>query len=189
MIRLRMTTCYQTSLLLSIVVLGYVLLSSCSHRPFEKPRCKMPSGVDLAEAITHSKNDLENLECDLFFDVYYEGLIEIAKQDPDKTNKRRFSDFLEWANDQGIINKLQARDYYNRYFNTTFMSLPDDYNVCSSCSEKKQKDLEFELEKELGQKEAGLLRACQDKNAYYLASDQYNSIMMLLDATCTACRN
>jgi hypothetical protein len=34
-----------------------------------------------------------------------------------------------------------------------------------------------------------LLRACQDKNAYYVAADQYNSIMLLLDATCTACRN
>ena len=42
---------------------------------------------------------------------------------------------------------------------------------------------------ELGQKEAGLLRACQDKNAYYRAADQYSSIMLLLDATCTACRN
>ena len=189
MIRLRMTTCYQTSLLLSIVVVGFVLLSSCSYRPSAKPSCELPSGVDVAEAITESKNNLQHLECDLFFDVYYDKLIGIAKQDPDKTNKSRFSDFLEWANDQGIINKIQARDYYNRYFNTTFMSLPDDYNVCSSCSERKQKDLEFELEKELGQKEAGLLRACQDKDAYYLASDQYNSIMMLLDATCTACRN
>ena len=69
------------------------------------------------------------------------------------------------------------------------MSLPDEYNVCSSCSENNQKDLEIQLEEELGQKEEGLLKACQDKNAFYLASDQYNSIMLLLDATCTACRN
>ena len=188
MIALRKNTCGQASLLLFIVVLGHVLLS-CSNRQYAAPGCTLPSGVNLAEAITHSKDDLEHLECEVLFDSYYDRLIEVAKRDPDMANKRRFSDFLEWANEQGIIDKIQARNYYNRYFNTTFMSLPDDYNVCSSCSEKNQKDLEFQLEEELGQKEEGLLRACQDKNAYYLAADQYNSIMLLLDATCTACRN
>jgi hypothetical protein len=69
------------------------------------------------------------------------------------------------------------------------MSLPDDFNVCSACSEKNQKDLQVRLEEELGQKEDGLLKACQDKNAYYVAADQYNSVMLLLDATCRACRN
>jgi hypothetical protein len=69
------------------------------------------------------------------------------------------------------------------------MSLPDEYNVCSSCSEKKKNEIEIQLETELRQKEEGLLRACVDKNAYYKASDQYNSILLLLDATCTACGN
>ena len=45
------------------------------------------------------------------------------------------------------------------------------------------------MENELRQKEEGLLRACRDKSAYYTASDQYNSILLLLDATCTSCRN
>jgi hypothetical protein len=145
--------------------------------------------VNLEEALDHSKKDLAHLECEILFDSYFEGLIEVAKRDPAMANKRKFSNFLEWANTEGIIDKIQARNYYNRYFNTTFMSLPDEYNVCSSCSERNQKDLEFRLEEELGQKEEGLLRACQDKNTYYLAADQYNSIMLLLDATCTACRN
>jgi hypothetical protein len=69
------------------------------------------------------------------------------------------------------------------------MSLPDDFNVCSSCTDVARSDLELALRKELGQKEEGLLRACQDKQAYYAAADQYNSILLLLDATCTACRN
>jgi hypothetical protein len=153
------------------------------------PSCTLPSGVNLEEAFDHSKKDLGHLECEVLFDSYYERLMEVAKRDPDMANKRKFSDFLEWTNNEGIIDKIQARNYYNRYFNTTFMSLPDEYNVCSSCSEKNQKDLEIQLEEELGQKEEGLLRACQDKNAYYIAADQYNSIMLLLDATCTACRN
>ena len=175
-------------ILLLITVTG-LLLTSCGSRPYVTPSCTLPSGVNLDEALAHSKKDLGHLECEVMFDSYYERLIEVAKRDPETANKRKFSDFLEWANTEGIIDKIQARNYYNRYFNTTFMSLPDEYNVCSSCSESKQKNLEFQLEEELGQKEEGLLRACQDKNAYYVAAGQYNSIMLLLDATCTACRN
>ena len=174
--------------LCSFVVIG-LLATSCANQRQISPGCTLPSGVNLDEALTHSREDLKHLECEVMFDDYYGRLIEVAKRDPAPTNKRKFSDFLEWANSKGIIDKIQARDYYNRYFNTTFMSLPDDYNVCSSCSEKKQNTLALRMEEELGQKEAGLLRACQDKNAYYLAADQYNSIMLLLDATCTACRN
>ena len=166
-----------------------LLISSCGNRQVVQPSCILPSGVDLEEALAHSREDLGHLECESLFDSYYERLIDVAKRDPDIQNKRKFSDFLEWANAEGIIDKIQARNYYNRYFNTTFMALPDDYNVCSSCSEKRQKDLEIQLEEELGQKEDGLLRACRDKDAYYAAADQYNSIMLLLDATCTACRN
>jgi hypothetical protein len=176
------------NMLLLITVFGFII-SSCSNRTYVNPSCTLPSGVHLDEALTHSKEDLGHLACETMFDGYYVRLIEVAKRDPDIQNKRKFSDFLEWANEQGIIDKIQARNYYNRYFNTTFMSLPDDFNVCSSCSEKTQRDLEFQLEAELGQKEEGLLRACQDKDAYYRAADQYNSVMLLLDATCTACRN
>ena len=173
---------------LFISVLGFLLLS-CNSQPYITPSCTLPSGVNLEEALTHSREDLGHLECEVLFDSYFERLIEVAKRDPDMANKRKFSEFLQWANSEGIIDKIQARDYYNRYFNTTFMSLPDEYNVCSSCSEQNQKNIELKLEEELGQKEEGLLRACQDKNAYYVAADQYNSIMLLLDATCTACRN
>jgi len=166
-----------------------LLLLSCSNQPLITPSCTLPSGVNLAQALDHSKKDLAHLECEVLFDNYYAGLVEVAKRDPAMANKRKFSDFLEWANTEGIIDKIQARNYYNRYFNTTFMSLPDEYNVCSSCAERNQKDLQFRLEEELGQKEEGLLRACQDKDTYYLAADQYNAVMLLLDATCTACRN
>jgi hypothetical protein len=166
-----------------------LLLLSCGSRPYVNPSCTLPAGVSLDEALVHSREDLGHLECEVLFDSYFERLIEVAKRDPEMANKRKFSDFLQWSNTEGIIDKIQARNYYNRYFNSTFMSLPDEYNVCSSCSEKNQAALEIQLEEELGQKEEGLLKACQDKNAYYLAADQYNSILLLLDATCTACRN
>ncbi|MGD8990683.1 MAG: hypothetical protein PVI00_04430 [Desulfobacterales bacterium] len=170
-----------------VAILAFVTFA-CANKQYQST-CTLPSGVNLEEALTHSQKDLGRLECEQMFDIYYGRLIDIAKRDPDIENRRRFSDFLMWANDEGIIDKIQARHYYNRYFNTTFMSLKDDFNVCSSCTEETKRDLEAELQKELGQKEDGLLRACQDKPAYYAAADQYNSILLLLDATCTACQH
>ena len=166
-----------------------LLILSCRNQKYLKPACTLPSGVDLEEALAHSRKDLGHLECETMFDSYFGQLIDVAKRDPDMENKRRFSEFLEWSHDQGIIDRIQARSYYNRYFNTTFMSLPDEYNVCSSCPLETKKDIENQMEKELRQKEDGLLRACRDKSAYYKASDQYNSVLLLLDATCTSCRN
>ena len=173
---------------LFFIVVIALLMFSCGNKQY-KSTCTLPSGVNLEEALAHSRKDLGHLECETMFDNYFVRLIDVAKRDPDMENKRRFSEFLEWTHDQGIIDKIQARSYYNRYFNTTFMSLPDDYNVCSSCPEETLKDIENQMEKELRQKEDGLLRACRDKSAYYKASDQYNSILLLLDATCTSCRN
>jgi hypothetical protein len=174
---------------LLIICVVATLAGACTNKRYFKPSCTLPSGVNLEEALDHSRADLGRLECEPMFDGYYDRLLDVAKRDPDIENRRRFSEFLVWANDEGIIDKIQARSYYNRYFNTTFMSLPDDFNVCSSCTDVARSDLELELRKELGQKEEGLLRACQDKQAYYAAADQYNSILLLLDATCTACRN
>jgi hypothetical protein len=174
-------------LLFAIAVLG-LLTSSCANDKYVTPTCTLPSGVKLEEALDHSREDLGHLECESMFDNYFRRLIEVAKRDPDMENKRRFSEFLEWAHDEGIIDKIQTRDYYNRYFNTTFMSLSDDFNVCSSCSEERKKEIEMQMQEELRQKEEGLLRACQDKSAYYNTVDQYNSILLLLDATCMSCR-
>ena len=188
MIRLGEKIYLNKKLLLVMVMLGLLMLS-CESRKYIKPVCTLPSGVNLEEALDHSEKDLGHLECEPMFDDYFVRLIDVAKRDPDMENKRRFSEFLEWAHDRGIIDKIQARSYYNRYFNTTFMSLPDDYNVCSSCTEETKNTIENEMENELRQKEEGLLRACRDKSAYYIASDQYNSILLLLDATCTSCRN
>jgi len=180
---------YSNKKMLFIMAILGLLILSCQNRKYLKPACTLPSGVNLEEALAHSRKDLGHLECEPMFDDYFERLIDVAKRDPSMENKRRFSEFLEWVHDQGIIDKIQARGYYNRYFNTTFMSLPDDYNVCSSCTEEAKKTIENQMENELRQKEEGLLRACRDKSAYYAASDQYNSILLLLDATCRSCRN
>lgn len=187
MMHLLNTICFSKKRLLPLFILGSLIFSCGSHK-YLKPSCILPSGVDLEEALAHSRKDLGHLECEVMFDSYFLSLIEVAKGDPDVENKRRFSEFLQWSHQQGIIDKIQARSYYNRYFNTTFMSLPDDYNVCSSCTEESKIEIENQMENELRQKEEGLLKACRDKNAYYAASGQYNLVLLLLDATCMSCR-
>ena len=167
------------------VLFAALFFASCATNA---PECGGPQSKNLAAAIDSTQTSLIN-GCHAHFDHYYDDLLSIAEGDPKPENKQAFSEFLVWSSDQGLLSKRQAQDYYNRYFNTTFISLPDDYNVCSSCTGETIKNIEDQMENELRQKEEGLLRACRDKGAYYTASDQYNSILLLLDATCTSCRN
>ena len=91
-----------------------------------------------------------------------------------------------WSSDQGLLSTRQAQDYYNRYFNVKFMALRGDYNNCSHTCPNKQKVL-FDMERELSDKERGLLRVSTDNAAYYRADELYQEVELVLEATCTAC--
>jgi hypothetical protein len=139
----------------------------------------------LEEAMAQVRQNLTNEACQQRFEAYFQKLLEIASGDPDPEHKRRFSDFLVWSNGAGLLTKAQAREKYNRYFNGTFMSLPDEYNVCSSCGNKA--DILIAMEAELQQKETGLLKVCADKETFYRACDQFSALKLMLEATCMAC--
>ncbi len=149
------------------------------------PSCLPPSGIGLEEAMAQSKSDLINGPCQTLFDSYFQALLEIASGDPKPENKALFSDFLVWANGNGILTMVQSKEYYNRYFNDTFMALPDRYNVCSSVTKKDE--MIRGMERELRQKEKGLLKACADDEIYYRAYQHYNTLLVVLDATLLAC--
>ena len=127
-----------------------------------------------------------NSGCQAHFDRYYDDLLLIAEGDPKAENKRAFSEFLVWASDQGLLSTRQAQDYYNRYFNVKFMSMRSDYNNCSHTCPNKQKVL-FDMERELLDKERGLLKVSTDADAYYRADRLYQEVELVLEATCTAC--
>ena len=176
---------------LAMLMLGLVV-SGCQPQqrpvrpaPVVVPLCVPPTGIGLEKAIARTRTDLASYECQKKLDAYFQRLLEIAEGDPNLENKRLFSEFLLWCNSEGILTKVQSRNYYNRYFNDTFMSLPDEYNVCSSCP--KRADIVRDMEVELRQKEQGLMRACGDRNAYYSAQEQYDTILIVLEATCLAC--
>ena len=166
---------------LGLVTISLVL-SACAST---KPTCDSPQTRNLDRAISSVQSSLTN-GCQAHFERFYDDLLTIAEGDPKPENKRAFSEFLVWASDQGLLSKRQAQNHYNRYFNVKFMSLRGDYNNCSHTCPNKQKVL-FDMERELADKERGLLKISLDNAGYYRADQLYQEVELVLEATCSAC--
>ena len=165
-----------------IIILAASLLASCAAKA---PSCVGPQSKNLATAIDEAQTSLVN-GCHAHFDRYYDELLGVGEGDPKPENKRAFSEFLVWSSDEGLLSTRQAQDYYNRYFNVKFMSMKGDYNNCSHTCPNKQKVL-FDMERELSDKERGLLKVSLDNQGYYRADQLYQEVELVLEATCTAC--
>lgn len=168
---------YVTSLIASSLI-----LASCAST---KPTCASPQSKNLSAAISTVQSTLME-GCHAHFDRFYDDLLSIAEGDPKPENKREFSQFLVWSTDKGLLSNRQAENYYNRFFNVKFMTLKGDYNNCSHTCPNKQKVL-FDMERELSDKERGLLRVSLDNDGYYRADQLYQEVELVLEATCTAC--
>jgi len=156
--------------------------ASCASKP---PPCYGPQTKNLDDAIGWVQRKL-NDGCAAHFDRFYDDLLTIAEGDPKPENKRIFSEFLVWSSDQGLLSQRQARDYYNRYFNVKFMSLAGNYNNCSHTCPRRGKVM-LDMQRELADKERGLLRVSLDNPGYYRADELYQEMELVLEATCTAC--
>ena len=157
-------------------------LASCASSP---PPCDGPQTRNLTAAVDHVKGALGS-GCAAHFDRYYDDLLRTAEGDPNPENKRVFSEFLVWSADEGILSQRQAKEYYNRYFNVKFMALAGDYNNCSQTCPRRDRVM-LDMERELTDKERGLLRISLDNAAYYRADELYSEVELVLEATCTAC--
>ncbi|MFQ5608989.1 MAG: hypothetical protein ACE5F8_01815 [Woeseiaceae bacterium] len=167
---------------LILVLAGSLMASACATN---QPSCMSPQTRSLDDAMTAVKSNLR-AGCKAHFDRYYSDLLSIAEGDPKPENKRAFSEFLVWSTDQGLLSKRQAEEYYNRYFNVKFMSMKGDYNNCSHTCPNKE-DVLYNMERELSDKEQGLLRVSKDNEGYYRADQLYQEVELVLEATCTAC--
>ncbi len=147
--------------------------------------CILEENTRFGLALSEAKKDLGNEACYPSFNKYLNSLLNIAAGDPDPLRRKNFSEFLVWSTKKGIISKVQAKEYYNSYFTSTFMSLPNDYNVCSQC--RNQEQMEHDMYQELLKKKDGMANACSDKKSYNEARSHYDSLLLFLDATCTAC--
>ena len=157
-------------------------LAACAST---EPVCDSPQTRNLDRAISSVQTSLSN-GCAAYFDRFYDDLLTIAEGDPKPENKRAFSEFLVWASDEGLLSTRQAQEHYNRYFNVKFMSLKGDYNNCSHTCPNRQKVL-FDMERELSDKERGLLKVSLDNQGYYRADELFHEVELVLEATCTAC--
>lgn len=150
-----------------------------------RSNCVLEETNRFRQAMNEARKDLMSESCYPSFDRYLDGMLKIAAGDPDILRRKDFSEFLIWSAERGIISKMQAKEYYNRYFSTTFISLSDEYNVCSQC--QNQEEIERSIYEELLQKKEGMSEACNDKKGYNQARSHYDSLLLFLDATCTAC--
>ena len=166
---------------LAMIVLA-LSMASCASSP---PPCDGPHTRNLDAAISVVQRSL-NDGCAAHFDRFYDDLLTIAEGDPKAENKRIFSEFLVWSTDQGLLSRRQAREYYNRYFNVKFVSLQGDYNNCSHTCPRRDRVMR-NMERELTDKERGLLKVSLDNAGYYRADELYQEIELVLEATCTAC--
>ena len=147
--------------------------------------CPVPAHQDLERALQTVQESLSN-GCQERFDAYMDRLLIIAKGNPAPENKERFSEFLVWSTEQGLLSRRQAQSLYNRYFNVKFVSMMGDYNTCAlSCPRKNQ--LLSALEAELTDKELGLMKVSGDRDAYYRADQLFQELELVLEATCAAC--
>lgn len=160
-----------------------LVLSACTTAP---PACGSPTTNNLDAAVDQVKFSLNANGCVAHFDSYYDDLLRVAEGDPKPGNKRLFSEFLVWSADEGLLSKRQAKDYYNRYFNVKFMTLQGDYNNCSHTCPSRNRIMR-DMERELSDKERGLLKVSLDNDGYYRADELYQEIELVLEATCTAC--
>ncbi len=160
-------------------------LAACNSNPSRATACSLPEGPDLDRAISAARFDLET-GCEQQFDQYFQRLLTIAEGDPKKDNKAAFSEFLIWANEEGLLSKRQARETYTRYFGVKYVSLISDYSVCDQTCPR-QDEIMREMNKELVDKEQGLLKVSADKREYYRANRLFQETELVLEATCEAC--
>ena len=164
------------------ILLGAILLTSCASNP---PDCVGLQSRNLDSAVDAAQTALIN-GCHAHFDRYYDDLLSIAEGDPRPENKRAFSEFLVWSADEGILSQRQAKEYYNRFFNVKFMTLASDYNNCSHTCPRRDRVMRS-MERELSDKERGLLKISLDNSGYYRADELYQEVELVLEATCSAC--
>ena len=166
-----------------LIAISGAMLASCATTP---PPCLSPQTRNLNHAIEDVKSNLRGGACAAHFERFYDDLLTIAEGDPKPENKRVFSEFLVWSGDEGLLSQRQAREYYNRYFNVKFMSMQGDYNNCSHTCPRRDRVM-LDMERELSDKERGLMKISLDSAGYYRADELYQEVELVLEATCTAC--
>lgn len=168
-----------------MIIGALTLIAGCELTP-TADYCAAPLSGRLDAAIGDAETRLAN-GCEYHFDDYFQQLLAIAETNPDRGNKRLFSDHLVRVSDSGLISTRQAKLLYNRYFNVKFVSFTGDYNTCAQTCPVRNQVL-ADMQAELKDKEIGLLHASQDQQSFYRADKLLQETELVLEATCRACQ-
>ncbi len=148
--------------------------------------CTVPLTKDVGQAFVTSKVRLGNSGCYYRFDDHEEQLMLTAAGNPGELNKRHFFDFYNWAADQGVISKIQAKERYSRFFSTRYgASLPDTYANCGIGS--RLDGILDSLKAEAHQKKRGLGEVVGDRDAWFEAKSNHDNLVLILETTAQAC--
>lgn len=178
------------SRLILVIFLALALAGCITTKPEETaavpslPDCSIPAGHNVAKAFQEAQEMLSDPECSYQFDSSMVSLRRIAKGDPKPENKQLFSNFLVWSKGN-LISTVEAERQYRRYFDHRFTTLPKDGATCSYC--RRQNDIIADMKIEKADKKEGLVDICEDRTTFNLANQQYNSIVLQLEAICQAC--
>jgi len=166
----------------AVVFAGLGALAACAT---SAGQCALTETKNADAAFSQARTKLAD-GCEAQFFTYLDQLLEVAENDPGAAQKERFSEFLVWSADTGVISRLQAQTLYNRYFNVKFVTLAGDYNTCSSACVRRERVL-ADMEAELRDKERGLVKVSRDAQGYYKADKLFQESELVLEATCRAC--
>lgn len=172
----------KTMMMLAVCGLAGV---ACTTTPAPN-NCIAPSGNLLDSAFTRAKTSLGYPECWGQFNGYFDSLMRTAEGDPSEANVQRFSEFVGWSVDRGVVTRMQGSELFTQYFSPNFVSLPNDRSVCSAV--RSNPALAADVEAELALKYRGLVKVSGLNSTYAQAAREQASLTQILGAMESACK-
>lgn len=162
-----------------------LLLWGCASTPTPS-NCIAPSGKLVAPAFSRAQSSLAYSECWSQFEPYFDSLLTTAEGDPKQEHVERFSDFVGWSIERGVVTKVAGSELFTRYFSPNFVSLPNDRSVCSAVRSNPRLNKSVELE--LRDKYRGLVGVAGNNATYAQAAREQASLVQILGAMESACQ-
>lgn len=164
-----------------LIILG--LMVGCAMTSTRS--CIAPSGKRVDVAFSTAQSTLGNEQCWVYFDKYFENLIDIAAGDPGPHNLQRFSDYISWSFERGIVSRMESKALYSRYFSAKFVALPADRSSCVVSKEFGR--IQTELDAELRDKYKGLTQVAATPADFARAQREKRALEDIFEALRVAC--
>lgn len=175
---------------LSFMTVAVLTITACGASAPVKTvaaTCDLPTDKRVEEAFAQARATLSKEQCVYRYDEVFSSLRKVAKGNPGMENQRRFANFFQWLTNQGILSKNQGKKAFTAYFSPKFVALSGDYSVCHYAMTAKE-HLVQSVQKELVQKQEGLLHIMKDSGGFVKAQRVSQGLELMLDASERACQ-